>query len=133
MKRMNKMSKLIKYVLLVITFLVLFTNQSCTSDKQAIKDVVTDFLEAYQNQLYSRCLEYISEELRTTTGDQVLINRLQIARLFSGSSSIKNIGDPVIDGNNASVWIDIGGVLGLTNTIKLKLVKEKGTWMIGDF
>jgi hypothetical protein len=71
--------------------------------------------------------------LRKAEGDQQLINRMKLARLFSGSSKLKSIGQPVISNDTAQVWIDIEGLLGFTNTVQLSLIKEDGKWRIDDF
>ena len=122
------------YLVLMALFVLLnaFT-LSCVNNDQAIKDAVTDFITAYQNQEYSRCLDYLSNRLRSSEGDQKLINRMQLTRLFSGSSNLKNIGQPSIDGKTAKVWIDIEGLLGFTNTVELSLIKEDGKWRIDGF
>jgi hypothetical protein len=58
---------------------------------------------------------------------------MQVARLFSGSSKLKSVGEPIIDGNIAKVWVDIEGLLGLTNSVQLSLIKENGKWKIDEF
>ena len=127
------MRKRLGIVLMILFVLLGIFSSSCMNEDQAIRDVVTNFVEAYKNQEYSGCLDYLSNRLRSTEGDQKLINRMQLTRLFSGSSKLKNIGQPTIDGNNAQVWIDIEGLLGLTNTVKLSLLKENGKWRIDGF
>jgi hypothetical protein len=106
---------------------------SCTSDSKAIQDVATEFVTAYKNQQYSICLDYMSQKLRDSEGDQELINRLQLARLFTGTSTIRSIGTPSISKTKATVWVDLVGPLNLTSSVELTLSKEEGRWKIYDF
>ena len=106
---------------------------SCTSDSKAIQDVATEFVTAYKNQQYSICLDYMSQKLRDSEGDQELINRLQLARLFTGTSTIRSIGTPSISKTKATVWVDLVGPLNLTSSVELTLIKEEGRWKIYDF
>ena len=58
---------------------------------------------------------------------------MQVARLFSGTAQLKSVGQPSINGNTATVWVDMEGLLGMTNTVQLSLVREKGRWKIDGF
>ena len=132
-KKGEAMRKRLGIVLMMLLVLMSIFSLSCMNDNQAIRDVVTNFIGGYQNQEYSRCLDYLSNRLRSSEGEQQLINRMKLARLFSGSSNLKNIGQPSIDGKSAKVWIDIEGLLGFTNTVELSLIKEDGKWRIDGF
>ena len=68
-------------LLIVVMALLIIVNvfgSSCVNNDQAIRAVATDFMAAYQNQEYSRCLDYLSNHLRRSSGDQQLINRMQL-------------------------------------------------------
>ena len=106
---------------------------SCTSDTKAIQDVATEFVTAYKNQQYSLCLDYMSNKLRESEGDQALINKLQVSRLFTGTSTIRSIGTPTISKTKATVWVDLVGPLNLTSSVELTLIKEDGRWKIYDY
>ncbi len=106
---------------------------SCVNNKAEIEQTTKGFVTAYQNQQYSQALDFLSTRLRTSEGDQKLINRMQVARLFSGTSQLKDIGEPTITGDTAKVWVDVQGLLGATNSIQLSLVKENGKWKIDGF
>jgi hypothetical protein len=124
------MKKIILGIFLVFVFIVPCV--SCAPTKTQINEVVTNFITAYQNEQYSECLDYLSNHLRTAIGDQTLINRMQFKRLFSGSAQLKSIGEPSINGNIATVWVDTQGLIG-TNTTQLTLLKENGHWKIDGF
>jgi hypothetical protein len=117
----------------VLLLLVMTFGVSCVDDTKSIEDTVSGFVAAYQGQEYSKCIDYMSKRMRTSTGDQVLINRMQVARLFSGNSSVKSIGTPSIANGRATVWVDMVGLLNITNTVQLSLVKEGGRWMIDGY
>jgi hypothetical protein len=124
----------LKGILLVSTLLVSIGTSSCAANAQdSIQDTVTQFVVAYQGQQYSRCLDYVSQRLRDSSGDQALINRMQVARLFSGTAQLKSVGQPSISGSTGTVWVDMEGLLGMTNTVKLSLIREKGRWKIDGF
>jgi hypothetical protein len=128
--------KLKRYLLILVTLLILpsaLLCVSCTNDTKAIEDVVTEFITAYKNQQYSICLDYMSNKLRDSEGDQALITRLQVARLFTGTSTIRSIGTPTITKTKATIWVDLVGPFNLTSSVELTLIKEDGNWKIHDF
>lgn len=125
--------KRFSYVFLCLLLAVSIFSVACTNDKSAINEVTVGFVSAYQNQQYSLCLDYLSNRFRTSTGDQSLINRMQLARLFSGTSKLKNIGEPTLNGDSAKVWVDIEGLLGFTNSVQLSFLRENGEWKIDGF
>jgi hypothetical protein len=123
-------------LLILVTLLILpsaLLCVSCTNDTKAIEDVVTEFITAYKNQQYSICLDYMSNKLRDSEGDQALITRLQVARLFTGTSTIRSIGTPTITKTKATIWVDLVGPFNLTSSVELTLIKEDGNWKIHDF
>ena len=127
----------LKHCLFTLLALLLLSSTllciSCTSDTKAIQDVATEFVTAYKNQQFSLCLDYMSNKLRESEGDQALINKLQVARLFTGTSTIRSIGTPTITKTKATVWVDLVGPLNLTSSFELTLIKEDSRWKIYDY
>ena len=127
------MGKLKKCLLLVVMLSCALLAVSCSNDTQAIKTVVTDFVTTYQNQQYSVCLDYTSNHVRTSTGDQALTNKLEVANLFLGTTEIKSITILTISRTRATVRVDMVGFANIKNSKQLTLIKESGHWKIDDF
>jgi flagellar capping protein FliD len=106
---------------------------SCTSDTKAIENVVTEFVNSYKNQQFSSCLDYLSNRLRNSEGDQSLLNKLQEKRLFTGTSTIDKIEITSITKTRATVRVELVGHLNLKSSIELSLIKEEGLWKINNF
>ncbi len=115
----------------VISVFLLGLSACGPADSQAIEDTVTGFLDAYQNREYSRCLDYYSASTRTRVGDETLVDELQFGVFWSGIKQLKSMGEPRIDGRNATLYVDLTDLLGITVvTWQFRLVKEGSTWKI---
>jgi hypothetical protein len=106
---------------------------ACVDDNQAIEDTITEFIVAFDDQQFSRCLELYSSRLRFSEGDTNLLQRLHDERAWDFNVSLKSIGEPQISGVNAVVWIDYQtGLLQTVNTKQIYLTKENGEWKIDN-
>jgi hypothetical protein len=105
---------------------------SCVvNDDQGIKNTVTGFFSAYQSESYSQCLKYLSQRLRTSESETVIIDRLQDARVFI--ESLNGMETPVITDKSAMIWVDvmIGGMSARqVMKIQMFLIKEESRWKI---
>lgn len=125
------MRRVCKAVCAVSTFLLLGLSACGPADSQAIEDAVTGFLDAYQNREYSRCLDYYSLSTRTSVGDETLLDELQFSVFWSGVKKLKSMGEPRISGRNATLYVDLTDLLGITvTTVQFRLVKENSGWRI---
>ena len=124
--------KILMLVLIMVSCVVVLPVSCGINDKQAIVSTVTNFYDAYQNREYSRCIEYLSDRLRNSTGDRNVISSLQTGRLWSGFVKLNNIGDPKITGKTARVWVDIEILLGLVKSSEISLIKEGIRWKIDN-
>jgi hypothetical protein len=120
--------------LLALLILLVFSSLACTvTDEEAIQRTVTGFFTAYQNREYSRCLEFLSEELKASLGEEEIIERLRTAQFLGDFTSLKSMGEFKIGTTQATVWVDIEGFAGIVKTTQLTLVKEGDNWRISVY
>ena len=120
--------------LLALLILLVFSSSTCAvTDEEAIQQTVTGFFTAYQNQEYSRCLEFLSEELKASLGEEEIIERLRTAQFLGDFTRLKSMGEFKIGTTRATVWVDIEGFAGIVKTTQLTLVKEDGNWGISVY
>ena len=104
---------------------------SCeVSDEKAIQDTVEGFFTAYEKEEYSRSLEFLSESLKTSLGNEEIINRLRTAQFLGDFTRLKSMGELKIGSSTATVWVDLEGFLDIVRTVQVSLVKENGNWRI---
>jgi len=120
------------FILLFIVLLSTLTFSSCgINNEQNINETVSSFYNAYQNRSFSQCLSYFSQRLINSQGETSLINNLQSSRLFAVNVSLQSMGKPSINGTNATIWVDVQkGLLNITNSTQIFLIKEGSSWKI---
>ena len=107
---------------------------SCAiSDEEAIEETVTGFFTAYENKEYSRSLEFLSERLKMSLGDEEIINRLRTAQFLGDFTRLKSMGELKIGSATATVWVDLEGFLDIVRTVQVSLIKENGNWKINSY
>ncbi len=104
--------------------------QTYAADEEAITQVMTSFVYAYQHNQYNLCLDYCSTRLRNDVGDKTLIGRMQRSREFTSDTVIERIGNPSVNGGRANVYIYTTGISGVPSVVKYSLTKEGGKWKI---
>ena len=120
--------------LLALLIVLVFSSSTCAvTDEEAIQQTVTGFFTAYQNQEYSRCLEFLSEELKASLGEEEIIERLRTAQFLGDFTRLKSMGEFKIGITRATVWVDIEGFAGIVKTTQLTMVKEDGNWRISVY
>jgi hypothetical protein len=103
------------------------------TDEEAIQQTVTGFFTAYENKEYSRCLEFLSERLKASVGEEEIINRLRTAQFLGDFTRLKSMGELEIRGLTATIWVDLEGFLDTVKTAQVSLVKEDGNWRISNY
>ncbi|NIM05164.1 MAG: hypothetical protein GTN65_06010, partial [Armatimonadetes bacterium] len=93
-------------------------------DEKAIRQTVTDFFEAYENQEYSRTLEFLSEKLKAAEGEAEIIETLRATQILGDFTRLKSMGELEIDFNTATIWVDLEGFADIIRTTQVSLVKE---------
>jgi len=120
-----------KRILLAIILVSILLLGACSvNNEQAIKDTIKGWELAYLNELFSDCLDYYSQDFRARQGgDQFIIQYLRELRTWWPTIVIKEIGEPFISGETATVWVDYqeGEV---PKSLQVQLVKESGIWKI---
>ncbi len=127
--------KVMKLIILVTLLLALLSGAlACeVSDEKAIRDTVTGFFEAYENQEYSRTLEFLSEKLKAAEGEAEIIETLRATQILGDFTRLKSMGELEIDFNTATIWVDLEGFAGIIRTTQVSLVKEDEEWRIHGF
>ena len=123
---------MLKKLLLISLTLTMLLVTSCTNNAQGIEDTVRGFFQAYANRQFSKCLDYLSSELRVKEGDENLLNRLKSDRFWAVRATLSGIGEPQINGANATVLVDYEVLFVQIKTIKVTLIKESGKWKISE-
>jgi hypothetical protein len=103
------------------------------TDEEAIQQTVTGFFTAYENKEYSHCLEFLSERLKASVGEEEIINRLRTAQFLGDFTRLKSMGELEIRGLTATIWVDLEGFLDTVKTAQVSLVKEDGNWRISNY
>ena len=103
------------------------------TDEEAISQTVTGFFTAYENKEYSRCLEFLSEELKSSLGEKEIVNRLRTAQFLGDFTTLKSTGELKIGSTTATVWVDLEGFAGHVRTTQVSLVKEYNIWRISSY
>ena len=127
-----KIFKLI--TLVVLLFVLVFGSSACAvTDEEAIQQTVTGFFTAYENREYSRCLEFLSERLKASLGEEEVIDRLRTAQFLGDFTKLKSMGELKIGSTTATIWVDTEGFLDIVKTVQVSLVKEDGIWKINNY
>lgn len=124
--------KSITLLSLLIIFVVGLLGCAVT-DEEAIRQTVEGFFTAYENEEYSRCLEFLSEELKASLGEEEIIDRLRAAQFMGDFTKLKSMGELKLGTTTATVWVDIEGFADTVKTTQLSLVKEDGNWRISVY
>lgn len=128
MKTLKLITLMSLLVILVVGLL------GCTmTDEEAIQQTVEGFFTAYENKEYSRCLEFLSEELKANLGEEEIIERLRTAQFLGDFTKLKSMGELKIGSTTATVWVDVEGFADITKTTQLSLVKEDSNWRISEY
>lgn len=102
-------------------------------EKQAIKDTVTEFYDSYNNENYAHLLELLSSDLRAKEGDSRLLSQIKTLRLLSGATTLREIGEPTINGSTATIWVTTQQFLLGNVPRQLTLKRESLNWKVSDF
>ena len=127
-----KTFKLLTLLSLLILFVVGLLGCTIT-DEEAIQQTVEGFFTAYENKEYSRCLEFLSKELKSSLGEGEIIDRLRTAQFLGDFTRLKSMGELKIGSTTATVWVDLEGFAGIVKTTQLYLVKEGSSWRINEY
>jgi hypothetical protein len=127
-----KALKLITMAFLLVVF-GLGSLACAVSDEEAIRETVTSFFAAYENQEYSRALEFLSDLLKDSTGEAEIIETMRSAQILGDFTKLKSMGELEIDFNTATIWVDLEGFADIVRTTQVSLVKEDGIWKIHGF
>ncbi len=119
-------------IILMILSMVLVPGASAcaVTDEEAIQQTVTGFFTAYENREYSRCLEFLSERLKASAGEEEIIETLRTAQALGDFTKLKSMGELKVGSTTATVWVDIEGFADIVKTVQISLVKEGGEWRI---
>jgi len=69
----NRMRRIIPVILAIIIVLTIFAGACGQDDEQLIRETMTGFLTAYNDDDFSGTLDYISDNLRSARGDEKII------------------------------------------------------------
>jgi len=129
------MKRLITVSLIITSFGTLLgaCEQSGQSDGEAIQETTSEFINAFLNDQFSRCLDFMADSRRDIEGDISLIDWLYARRMIRDIAIILYIGEPTIAGTTATLWLDVKSALGIVSTIQISLVKEGDEWRIYNF
>ncbi|MFC1971989.1 hypothetical protein ACFLVE_01090 [Chloroflexota bacterium] len=121
----------------ILVFILAFLVVSATlagacgqDDEQVIKDTMTGFLTAYNDEDFNLCLDYVSDGLRSSKGDEQVIADLKEGKAASGNAILESMGKLEIDGKSAKISVSFSGFMGQVNTVRFPLIKESGSWKI---
>ena len=103
------------------------------TDEKAVQQTVTGFFTAYEKKEYSRCLEFLSEKLKASLGEEEIINRLRTAQFLGDFTRLKSMGELKLGSTTATVWVDLEGFSDIVKTVQVSLVKEDGNWKISSY
>jgi len=120
-------------LVIILAFLVVSATLAVAcgqDDEQAIKDTMTGFLTAYNDDDFNRCLDYVSDDLRTSKGDEQVIADLREGKAASGNAFLESIGKLEVNGKSANISVSFSGFMGQVNTVRFPLIKESGSWKI---
>ena len=122
-----KIPAIILTILVVLTALAGVCGQD---DEQLIRETMTGFLTAYNDEDFSGCLDYMSDSLRNAKGDEKLIADLQEGRASSGTAILESVRKLEIDGKKAKISVTFQGFMGQVVTVRFPLIRESGNWRI---
>jgi len=114
-------------LIIILAFIVVSTASAGAcgqDDEQEIKDTMTGFLTAYNDDDFNGCLDYMSADLRTSKGDETMIADLKAGKAASGTAILESIGKLEIDGKSAKISVSFRGFMGQVNTVRFPLIKE---------
>jgi len=103
------------------------------TDEKAVQQTVTGFFTAYEKKEYSRCLEFLSERLKASLGEEEIINRLRTAQFLGDFTRLKSMGELKTGSTTATAWVDLEGFSDIVKTVQVSLVKEDGNWKISSY
>ncbi len=134
LKRFNMMKKWFLIALMVITIVPLLFG--CGGVENDVQHTVTGFFKARDNQQYSKCLDYLSTQLRDSVGESQIINNLRDSTYFPLNAKLHGTGTPKVDGKTATVWVDIKYREKVSSAIytviskQIYLIEESTGWKI---
>jgi PKD repeat protein len=100
-------------------------NGNGNGDTAAIKSVIRDMWDAFNEGDYARCLSY-----STNYGDaDEQISEMTAIKIFTGNGTVKRIDNINISGSTATASVTLQ-VAGQTDTEEVELVKTDGGWKI---
>ncbi|MBN2100064.1 MAG: hypothetical protein JW753_10765 [Dehalococcoidia bacterium] len=116
-----------KLVLVIALLLVIpVTLVGCgKSDKAAIEDSIEGFVDAYNDENYEKCTDYLLG-ITDATKDATKAG-LEVARGISGEIEVTSIEDISVDEDSATAKVTVK-VMGQTQTNTVSFTKADGKW-----
>lgn len=124
------MRYIIPVILSITVVLATFAGACGQDDEQLIRETMAGFLTAYNDEDFSGCLDYVSDNLRNAEGDEKIMADLQEGRASSGAAILDSVRNLEIDGKKANVSVSFQGFMGQVLTVKFPLIEESGNWKI---
>jgi len=124
------MRRIIPVTLAIIIVLTIFAGACGQDDELQIRETMTGFLTAYNDEDFSGSLDYISDNLRSDKGDEKIIADLQEGRASGGTAILESVRKLEIDGKKAKISVSFQGFMGQVMTVQFPLIKESGNWKI---
>ena len=117
-------------ILTILVVMTAFAGACGQDDELLIRETMTGFLTAYNDEDFSGCLDYISDNLRSARGDEKIIADLQEGRTSGGAAILESVRKLEIDGKKANISVSFQGFMGQVMTVQFPLIKESGNWRI---
>lgn len=128
------MTKVIRFIalttLITLPMLVLGACGSNGNDSEAITDVVNSFYDAWNARDFEGCLELLSSSTVFSEDD---IEDMSASRETAGELTITELEEPVITEETATVQAEISSGEQGQESIEIQLIKEDGSWKLGDY
>ncbi|MBA7699863.1 hypothetical protein ES703_108567 [subsurface metagenome] len=122
-----------RILMVVLAVLSLAGLAACRkSDNEAIQDTIVEFYDAYLIEDFTSCLEMFSTRLRANEGDENLVNRMESIETVIVPILVNELGEPLVTGETATIWVTFFSPWGLTQPIRHTLVKEGGKWKVDE-
>jgi hypothetical protein len=116
--------KLVLVMALLLVIPVMLVGCS-TSASAGVKNSINGFVDAYNNENYEKCTEYLLGVTDATK--DTLKATLKMARELGGKVEVTSIEDVTVDGDSATAKVTVK-VMGQSQTNTVSFTKADGKW-----